>query len=101
MSGRGPGAASPWPVTARRYAGATMSTYLSAIVGAHRAAAREDRRDISSLMGQARQAPQPAPFAAALADGRARGLSVVAEVKRRSPSKGDLAPDLDPADLAG
>lgn len=36
-------------------------------------------------------------FGAAL---RQPGLSVVAEVKRRSPSRGDLAPDLDPVDQA-
>ncbi|MGH8985145.1 MAG: indole-3-glycerol phosphate synthase TrpC [Acidimicrobiia bacterium] len=41
-------------------------------------------------------APPPRDFAVALRppDGR---LAVIAEIKRRSPSKGDLAPDLDPA----
>jgi indole-3-glycerol phosphate synthase len=43
--------------------------------------------------------PAARPFAAALAG--ADGLAVIAEIKRRSPSRGDLAPDLIAADLAG
>jgi indole-3-glycerol phosphate synthase len=78
-----------------------MPTYLSEIVAAHRAAAESDRRDLGDLVDRALAAPLPLPFAATLAAVSATdGLAVVAEVKRRSPSKGDLAPDLDPAEMA-
>lgn len=42
--------------------------------------------------------PAPRPFAAAL---RSDGFAVIAEIKRRSPSRGDLATNLNPAELAG
>jgi indole-3-glycerol phosphate synthase len=75
-----------------------MPTYLDRILAAHRRAAGEDRREVARLRAEAAAAPPARPFRAALA---ARpGISVIAEVKRRSPSKGALAPGLDPAQLA-
>ena len=48
-------------------------------------------------MADARRRPPARDVAGALS---APGVSVIAEVKRASPSKGPLAPDLDPAELA-
>lgn len=67
-----------------------MGTYLDPIVAAHRAAAAEDYRKLDKLMDMALDTPAPLEFGAALREGP--GLAVVAEIKRRSPSKGDLAP---------
>src|SRR5438105_4786183 len=72
------------------------ATYLDAILAAHRDAAAADPRPLETLLDEARAAPAPRGFARALA----RGFSVIAEVKRRSPSKGAIDADLDPADLA-
>jgi indole-3-glycerol phosphate synthase len=75
-----------------------MGTVLDDIVTAHRKAAAADDRDLDALATAAASAPPPRPFRQALARS---GLSLIAEIKRRSPSAGDLAPDLVPSQLAG
>ena len=72
------------------------ATYLDAILADHRGQAAADQRSLDQLIDAARQAPPGRGFAAALS----AGFAVIAEVKRRSPSKGAIDADLDPAALA-
>ncbi len=76
-----------------------MATYLDRILDRHREVAAGDDRPLDRLIDEAQHRPPTRGFRSALAD-RSR-LSVISEVKRRSPSKGDLFADLDPAVLAG
>jgi len=76
-----------------------VDSYLSPILAAHRAEAADDPRPVDALLEVARSTPAPRPFAAALLTS-GPSIAVIAEVKRRSPSKGDLAIDLVPGVLA-
>lgn len=75
-----------------------MATYLDAILELHRSVAARDDRSTDRLVETALDRPACRGFRAALT-GSDR-LEVIAEVKRRSPSKGALAEHLDPAELA-
>jgi len=76
-------------------------TYLDRIVAWHRDRAANDARDTSRLLEEARVAAlnrQPDRFVSALVAGTT--LNVIAEIKRRSPSRGDIAPQLSPREIA-
>ncbi len=73
-------------------------TYLDKILAAHRDQARSDNRSLDQLVEEARRAEPARGFRRALAE--AEGLAVISEIKRRSPSKGDLNPGVDPGPWA-
>lgn len=75
-----------------------MTTYLDGIIRSHRGRAATDGRRLPHLLTQALECPAPRGMAARLS--AESGVSVIAEVKRRSPSAGDLWADLDPSALA-
>lgn len=74
-----------------------MVTYLDEILNHHRARAALDRRDWRERVAQA-QSFAPSMLAALSRTGSGH-VKVIAEVKRRSPSKGWLQRDLDVAQL--
>jgi indole-3-glycerol phosphate synthase len=73
-------------------------TYLDRILERHRALAAAETRSLDELLAQAVKVSQPRGFRAALQ--ASESLAVISEIKRRSPSKGDLNRDLDPALMA-
>lgn len=74
------------------------ATYLDRILEAHRRTAASDHRSLDALIEKAKAQPPTRGFAAAL---RAEsGTAVIAEIKRRSPAKGDLRAEMDPAQMA-
>jgi indole-3-glycerol phosphate synthase len=72
------------------------ATYLDRILDDHRSTAAADTRSVERLLDEARAMPPTRGFRNALAD----RFGVIAEIKRRSPSKGDLNVSLDPAAMA-
>jgi len=70
-----------------------MAPYLAEILASHRARAAADRRPLADLVERAAALPATRDFTGAL---KGDGLTCIAEIKRRSPSKGDLDPGLQP-----
>jgi indole-3-glycerol phosphate synthase len=75
-----------------------MATYLDRILERHREAAAADPRTLCELVAQTAARSPCRGFRAALL--ASPEIAVIAEIKRRSPSKGDLHADLDPAETA-
>lgn len=74
--------------------------YLDRIIADHRAAAERDDRTLDDLVARAASIGPTRGFANRLQSDSIESLAVIAEIKRRSPSKGDLHPGLDAAALA-
>jgi len=64
--------------------------YLESIVAQHRAVAARDDRSTSELIASCQQLSPTRGFASRLRSDSRSALAVIAEVKRKSPSKGDL-----------
>lgn len=74
------------------------ATYLDAILARHRERAAADSRSLDELITQASACVPPRGFARAIAN--IPHLAVIAEFKRRSPSKGLLNGSMNPDEIA-
>ena len=73
-------------------------TYLDDIVAWHRQRSQNDTRSFDELLTEAKSCVPTRGFASSIRS--TPHLAVIAEIKRRSPSKGDLNASLNPAALA-
>jgi indole-3-glycerol phosphate synthase len=76
------------------------ATYLDRILARHREVAANDARDVDQLVDRCLAMEPTRGFRNRLLADAATGVSVISEIKRRSPSKGDLAEGLDPEVIA-
>ena len=74
--------------------------YLDKIIQSHREVASRDQRNLDDLAGQASALSSTRGFRARLVQGSRESLCVIAEIKRKSPSKGVLRANLDAAHIA-
>ena len=74
--------------------------YLDKILAQHREVAEADNRDLDALIETSLSAPAPRGFASRLRQDSTNNLAVIAEIKRRSPSRGSLNSELDPILIA-
>lgn len=74
--------------------------YLDEILAQHREVASRDTRSLSGLIEATRAISNSRGFAKRLIEDSKNALAVIAEIKRRSPSRGLLSQDLDPQVVA-
>lgn len=74
--------------------------YLDEILAQHREVASRDTRSLSGLVEATRAISNSRGFAKRLIEDSKNALAVIAEIKRRSPSRGLLSHDLDPKVVA-
>ncbi len=79
-----------------------MGTILDRIVETKRQEVAEAKahRPLSELQAACRDVEPPQDFYGAIAAGSPRGMALIAEIKRKSPSAGLIREDFDPAALA-
>ena len=74
--------------------------FLDEILAQHREVASRDSRSLSGLIEATRTISNSRGFAKRLIEDSKNALAVIAEIKRRSPSRGLLSHDLDPKVVA-